>query len=201
MSKKALLVIDVQKDFCPGGALAVNEGDAVVAPLVRMIQAMAAHGGPIFASRDWHPPNTRHFAKFGGVWPPHCVQNSPGAEFHPDMAAALQTHQAVVVSTGERVDEDGYSAFDGRTPSGELLENALHARGVDEILLGGLATDYCVKCSALDAARKGFRVRLLVDACRAVNLKPGDAVKAIDEMRRAGVEVTTTEEAQKLLET
>ena len=179
----ALLVIDVQRDFCPGGALAVAEGDRVVAPLNAAAARFAAAGRPVIATRDWHPPRTVHFQAYGGPWPPHCVQGTPGAELHPDLALP---DGAVVVSSGTREDEDGYSAFDARDPGGRPLADLLREQGVRRLYVGGLATDYCVKASVLDARREGFAVTVLEDAVRAVNVQPGDGERALAAMREAG---------------
>lgn len=178
--KRALIVVDVQNDFCPGGALAVPGGDGVVAPLNRLIKEFLEHGEPVFKSRDWHPAKTKHFAAYGGTWPVHCVQDSWGAEFHPDLFADIHIR---VVSKGLG-DEDCYSAFDGTD-----LALQLERLGVDEVLVGGLATDYCVKNTVLDALRQGFKVKVLKDAMRPVELEPGDGERAIEEMRRAGAEI------------
>ena len=177
---RALIVVDVQNDFCPGGALAVERGDEVIAPLNRLIGEFLGRGEPVYQSRDWHPARTRHFADHGGTWPAHCVQGTRGAEFHPDLLADPRVH---VVSKGLG-DEDSYSAFDGTT-----LAEDLRRRGVEEVWVGGLATDYCVKQTVLDALREGFRVRALSGAMRAVNLRPGDDERALAEMRAAGAEV------------
>jgi nicotinamidase/pyrazinamidase len=177
---RALIVVDVQNDFCPGGSLAVEHGDEVVAPLNRLIKEFLSRGEPVYKSRDWHPARTRHFADYGGTWPVHCVQGTPGAEFHQDLLDDTRVH---VVSKGLG-DEDSYSAFDGTT-----LAEDLRRRGVGEVWVGGLATDYCVKNTVLDALRAGFRVRALSDAMRAVNLQPGDDERALEEMRAAGAEV------------
>ena len=178
--RRALIVVDVQNDFCPGGALAVEHGDEVVAPLNRLINEFIERGEPVYKSRDWHPARTKHFSAYGGTWPVHCVQNTPGAEFHKDL---LDDPRVRVVSKGLG-DEDSYSAFDGTT-----LAEDLRRRGVREVWVGGLATDYCVKNTVLDALREGFRVRALSDAMRAVNLQPGDGQRAIEEMRAAGAEI------------
>jgi nicotinamidase/pyrazinamidase len=178
--RRALIVVDVQNDFCPGGALAVERGDEVVAPLNRLIEEFLAHGEPVYKSRDWHPPQTRHFTAYGGTWPVHCVRGTRGAEFHEDL---LDDPRVRVVSKGLG-DEDNYSAFDGTT-----LAEELRGQGVREVWVGGLATDYCVKNTVLDALRAGFRVRALSDAMRAVNLQPGDDERALAEMRAAGAEV------------
>ena len=177
---RALIVVDVQNDFCPGGALAVERGDEVVEPLNRLIKEFLERGEPVYKSRDWHPVRTKHFADYGGTWPVHCVQNTRGAEFHEDL---LDDQRVRVVSKGMG-DEDSYSAFDGTT-----LAEDLRRKGVGEVWVGGLATDYCVKNTVLDALREGFRVRALSDAMRAVNLQPGDDQRAIEEMRAAGAEI------------
>lgn len=184
--KDALIVVDVQSDFCPGGALAVKDGDQVVAVLNRYIDRFARAGLPIFATRDWHPEKTSHFNTDGGPWPPHCVQNSEGAQFHPDLKLPPET---VIVSAGMGSDEDGYSGFLGRDDSGTKLAELLRQRGIKRIFVGGLATDYCVKHTVLDGLNQGFRVVVLTDSVRGVNLQPDDSERAIEEMRRAGAEI------------
>ena len=178
--RRALVVVDVQNDFCPGGALAVERGDEVVAPLNELIDEFLSRGDVVVKSRDWHPPQTKHFTAYGGTWPVHCVRETPGAEFHPRLADDPRIR---VVSKGLG-DEDCYSAFDGTGLADELRE-----QGVTEVWVGGLATDYCVKNTVLDALRRGFRVRAVEDAMRAVNLRPGDDARALEEMRRAGAEI------------
>lgn len=183
-NKRALIVVDVQNDFCPGGALAVAQGDEVVAPLNKLIEEFLERGQPVFKSRDWHPQVTRHFAAYGGTWPVHCVQNTKGAEFHPDLIDDMHIR---VISKGLG-DEDSYSAFDGTD-----LALQLRRLGVEEVWVGGLATDYCVKNTVLDALKEGFRVRALKDAMRAVEVKPGDGERAIAEMQNAGAEIQEQE--------
>jgi nicotinamidase/pyrazinamidase len=178
--KRALLVVDVQNDFCPGGSLAVAHGDEVVSPLNKLIEEFLEHGEPVFKSRDWHPEKTKHFAAFGGTWPVHCVQNTKGAEFHPDLIDDIHIR---TISKGLG-DEDSYSAFDGTD-----LALQLHRLGVEEVWVGGLATDYCVKNTVLDGLKEGFRVKALADAMRAVEVQPGDGERAIAEMRDAGAEI------------
>ncbi|RMF84962.1 MAG: nicotinamidase [Nitrospirae bacterium] len=182
----ALLVVDVQNDFLPGGALAVAGGDAVVAPLNRAIDRFARAGLPVVASRDHHPPDHCSFRNQGGPWPPHCVAGTPGADFAPDLALP---EGAVVVSKATRKEADAYSAFDGTG-----LAERLHELGVRRLFVGGLATDYCVKASALDALAAGFQVVLLTDAIRAVEAAPGDGAAAIEAMQAAGARLATTEE-------
>lgn len=180
--KQALIVVDVQNDFCPGGTLAVPQGDEVIEPLNRQIDQFLERGAPVYKSRDWHPPKTKHFAAYGGTWPEHCVQNTKGAEFHP---ALREDPRITVISKGEG-DIDGYSAFDHTD-----LASLLHQQGVEEVVVGGLATDYCVKHTVLDALKHGFKAKALEDAMRAVELQPGDGDRAIDEMRAAGAEIVS----------
>lgn len=179
--KKALIVVDVQNDFCPGGSLAVAQGDEVVAPLNKLMKEFLDRGEPVYKTRDWHPDKTKHFAIYGGTWPIHCVQNTHGAEFHPDL---LDDPRITVISKGFDERADGYSGFDG-TQLAQLLRD----EGVDEVWVGGLATDYCVKQTVIDGVRNGFKVKALADAMRAVNVNPDDGKKAIDEMKEAGAEI------------
>ena len=181
--KDALVIVDVQNDFCPGGALTVAEGDKVVPVLNRYIQRFTAANLPIFATRDWHPEKTRHFNTCGGVWPPHCVQGTQGADFHPDLTLP---GGVVIVSKGMGYDEDSYSAFQGTDDGGVKLVELLRGRGVKRLFVGGLATDYCVKHTVLDGIKEGFQVVLLEDAIRGVDIQPGDSERAIAEMVRAG---------------
>ncbi len=174
----ALLIVDVQKDFCPGGALAVPEGDEVVPVLNQWIAEALAQGISVFASRDWHPSNHISFKERGGPWPPHCVQGSEGAVFHPELRLPANTE---IVSKAQTPDQDSYSAFGGTG-----LAVSLRRAGVKRLWMGGLAQDYCVRASALDAIKEGFEVHLIVDATRAVNVHPGDGQNALDEIRQAG---------------
>jgi nicotinamidase/pyrazinamidase len=182
--KRALVVVDVQNDFCPGGALAVERGDEVIAPLNELITEFLSRGDLVIKSRDWHPEQTKHFAVYGGTWPVHCVQHTPGAEFHRELLDDPRVH---VVSKGLG-DEDCYSAFDGTD-----LDALLREHGVEEVWVGGLATDYCVKNTVIDALSRGFRVRAVEQAMRAVNLEPGDGARALEEMRRAGAVIVNSE--------
>ncbi len=175
----ALLLVDVQNDFCPGGALAVTDGDAVVPVLNAWIASAGPGGAKVFASRDWHPPDHLSFAERGGLWPPHCVQDTPGAAFHVDLELPEDT---VVVSKADQADHEAYSAFD----SGELADQ-LGAAGIQRLWVGGLATDYCVKASVLDGTQiPGLDVHVIVDAIRAVDVTPGDGEAALEAMREAG---------------
>jgi nicotinamidase/pyrazinamidase len=185
--KRALLVVDVQNDFCPGGTLAVAEGDQVVAPLNELIEEFLERGEPVFKSRDWHPAKTKHFAAYGGTWPVHCVQNTTGAEFHPDLIDDIHIR---VVSKGVG-DTDCYSAFDETD-----LALQLRRLAVEEVWIGGLTTDYCVKTTVLDALQEGFSVKVVENAIRPVNVNPGDGERAIAEMRNAGAEIVKGLEAE-----
>ena len=174
---KALLIVDVQHDFLPGGALGVPDGDAVLPALL----AAAPDADVVVVSRDAHPPDHCSFVEQGGTWPVHCVEGTHGAELHPDIAAL---EPDVRISKATTRDRDAYSAFDGTD-----LAEQLRARGVDEIVIGGLATDYCVRASALDALREGFAVTVLEDGIRGVEVQPGDSARAVEEMRAAGAEL------------
>ena len=180
--KDALVIVDAQNDFCPGGALAVADGDQIIQALNRYIDIFSKAHCPIFATRDWHPAKTSHFKDYGGPWPVHCVQESYGAEFHP----ALRLGSAAVLSKGMAPDQDSYSGFQAANSSGTLLADLLRRDGIERIFVGGLATDYCVKHTVLDGLTQGFKVVLLADSVRAVNLGPNDGAVAIDEMIRAG---------------
>ena len=182
----ALLVVDMQNCFLPGGSLAVAEGDEVIPVINRYIELFQGAGRPVFASRDWHPEETTHFEK----WPQHCVQNTRSAEFHPDLALPPD---ATVVSKGMDPQEDAYSAFQAVDEEGRLLGDSLRARGIRHLYVSGLALDYCVRYSALDAARNGLQVTLLIDATRAVNAEIHGAETAIEDLVRSGVQLATIE--------
>jgi nicotinamidase/pyrazinamidase len=179
--RAGLLVVDVQNDFCRGGALAVPNGDRVVDALNRYIHAAVARGMTVYASRDWHPAITTHFKPYGGPWPVHCVQGTAGASFHPDLRLPPT---AVVITKGESADSPGYSAFEGRTPAGKSFLEDLRERGIDHLLVGGLATDYCVKHSVLDALSAGLKVTILEDAIAGVS--PDDSDAALQQMHGRG---------------
>ena len=186
----ALVIVDVQNDFCPGGTLAVPDGDRVVAPLSRLAKRFAAAGLPVFASRDWHPPDTSHFQLFGGPWPVHCVRDTPGAALHPGLHLP---ETAAVLSKGMDPAADGYSAFEGVSEAGLPLADILAANGVQHLCIGGLAIDYCVRATVLEAMARGFGVTLLVDAVAGVDLQPGDAERAIREMEAAGARLLSSD--------
>lgn len=197
MSRKpALLVVDVQNDFCPGGALAVPDGEAIIPRVNRTIALFVRRGLPVLATRDWHPTITKHFKEYGGAWPPHCIQGTRGARFHPKLRLPKE---AVILSKGMDPDQDSYSGFQALNAGGRDLESVIRDLGVDEVFVCGLATDYCVRATALDAVRRGIRVRVLSDAIRGVDLKPGDSEAALREMSHAGVPLVGSRGVAKLL--
>jgi nicotinamidase/pyrazinamidase len=171
----ALIIVDVQNDFCPGGALAVPDGDAVV-PVINGLMDRTPF---VVATQDWHPVDHCSFVANGGIWPPHCVAGTSGAELHSGLR---HDRISLRIQKATAPDPDAYSGFQGTD-----LAEQLRARGIDEVMVVGLATDYCVKATALDALATGFRVTVHADACRAVNVNPGDGERALDEMRKAGV--------------
>jgi nicotinamidase/pyrazinamidase len=187
--KTALLVVDVQNDFAdPRGSLYVRGGEEVVPRISQEIEQARAAGAAVFYTQDWHPPATPHFQKDGGIWPVHCVKDTWGAELYPALEVSGE-----VVRKGT-AGEDGYSGFSVRDPkSGAVertaLESLLRERGIERVVVVGLATDYCVKATAVDAAALGFDTSVLTEATRAVNLQPGDDERAIAEMRQAGVRI------------
>jgi nicotinamidase/pyrazinamidase len=177
----ALIVVDVQQDFLPDGALGVADGDAVVPVLNEWIQRFEAAGLPVVFSRDWHPANHCSFEAQGGIWPPHCVAGSQGAEF----ADALRLPEgALIVSKATGAGEEAYSAFDGTNLSGMLAR-----QGVKRVFVGGLATDYCVKATVEDALGEGLGVLVIADAIRSVDVKAGDGDRALESMRAGGAGV------------
>jgi nicotinamidase/pyrazinamidase len=172
-----LVVVDIQNDFCPGGALAVKEGDKVVQVLNKYIEKFRQAGAPILFTRDWHPSDHSSFKAQGGPWPPHCVQNSEGARFHPALHIPPESE---VVSKADKKDE-AYSFFQGTD-----LAKRFKERGIKRLLVGGLATDYCVKETVLDGLKYGFEVFHLDDASRGVNVNPHDSEDALREMVARG---------------
>jgi nicotinamidase/pyrazinamidase len=177
----ALLVIDFQNDFCPGGALAVDGGDEIAEPIRRL-----AGSGSFFiaATRDWHPPDHASFEPEGGPWPVHCVQGTAGAELHPAMG---ELDIDAIVDVGRERDDEGYSGFEKSELARILREN-----GVERVYVCGLATDYCVRASTIDACAEGFDTTLVEDAVRAVEVEPGDGERAIAEMKAAGAIVASS---------
>jgi nicotinamidase/pyrazinamidase len=188
----ALLVVDVQNDFAdPVGSLSVRDAERIIPVLNGEIRRATEAGCPVLYTQDWHPPDTPHFAKDGGTWPVHCVHDTWGAELHPDLVVAGPTVRKGVDG------QDGYSGFSLRDPmSGVIqetvLEPMLDERKIERLVIGGLATDYCVKATALDAIALGYSAAVLTDAVAAVDLEPGDGERALAELAAAGVALTTT---------
>ena len=179
----ALLIVDVQNDFLPGGRLAVSNGDEVIPVLNNYIKLFEKNDLLIFASRDWHPADHCSFSINGGIWPSHCVQDTPGAKF----ASTLQlTPQTIVISKADKKECDAYSAFQGT-----ILRELLQEAEVNRLFVGGLATDYCVLSTTLDAMQAGYQVFVLTDAIRAVELSEGDGKRAILSMKEHGAKTLT----------
>lgn len=184
--RSALLIVDVQNDFCAGGALAVPGSERVVDALNHYIDDATARGIPIYASRDWHPEVTKHFTQYGGPWPVHCVQDSGGAQFRRELRLPSS---AVVVTKGDDAEDHGYSALEGHTPDGSSFLANLQRAGITHLYVGGLATDYCVKHSVLDARAAGLAVTVLEDAIAGVDLTSGDSAQAIAQMHQHGATI------------
>lgn len=178
----ALLIVDVQIDFCPGGTLPIERGDEVVPVLNRWIAAASGSGVPVYASRDWHPAGHLSFTASGGEWPVHCLQDTTGARFHPDLNLPAS---AVIVTKGVRFDRDQYSAFDETG-----LATELRKRGVRRVWVGGLAQDVCVRATVLDACREGFDTVVIADGTRPVTREGGQT--STQDMRQAGARFETT---------
>jgi nicotinamidase/pyrazinamidase len=176
---EALLIIDFQNDFVPGGALPVPDGDRIAARVNELIDS--GRFDVVVATRDWHPSDHDSFREQGGPWPPHCVQGSPGAELHPSLD---RSRIDVVVNAGYRPELEGYSGFEETE-----LEQVLRDRGVDAVTVVGLATDYCVRHTGLDALRAGFRVTVDREGVRGIDVEPGDSERALDELAEAGATV------------
>lgn len=177
---KALLIVDVQNDFCPGGALAVKDGDKVVPVINKIMDRFEV----IVASKDWHPTNTKHFEK----WPVHCVQNTYGAAFHPQLN---EENIKEVFLKGTSQEDDGYSAFEATSNN---LESYLRKKHITDLYVTGLATDYCVLASALDAHKRHFNVLVVADAVRGVEVTQGDVARAIEEMKHNGIVFVSSDE-------
>lgn len=178
INNSALIAVDIQNDFCPGGALPVPDGDAVVYSMNLYITKFSKMGLPVYFTRDWHPQNHISFKTNGGIWPEHCVQETYGAELHKKL---LIPSRAVIISKGISPDNEGYSGFQGTD-----LDKRLKAKNIRQLFIGGLATDYCVKSTVLDALHAGFDVVFLSDASKGVDVDTGDSEQAIDEMLREG---------------
>ena len=174
----ALLIVDVQNDFLPGGALAVPRGNRVIPALNRYLERFKSKGLPIYATRDWHPPNHCSFKGQGGLWPAHCVAESPGARFAEDLNLPPDT---LIISKATTADQEAYSGF-----AGTDLAKCLRSAHVQRLFIGGLATDYCVLNTVEDALAAGFQVFLLADAISAIDARPGDGERACEQMRLQG---------------
>jgi len=186
--KDALVVVDVQKDFCPGGSLPVQDGDKVVPILNDYIKIFLRARAQIYATRDWHPSNHVSFKLYGGIWPPHCIMGTEGAKFHPDLKLPKSVK---IISKATTPNKEAYSGFDGTNLEKDMIE-----KGVRRVFVGGLATDYCVKNTVLDTVKAGFEAVLLADATLGVNVNPGDSEKAIKEMVEAGAKTASLADVQ-----
>jgi len=187
----ALVIVDVQNDFCPGGALEVYNADEIILVINRYMELFRGKGLPIIASRDWHPRETKHFEKYGGIWPEHCVQRSFGAMFR---AGLLLPPDILVFSKGMDPERDDYSALQARNDTGTSMTDVLKKVGIRELYICGLATDYCVRQTALEGLHLGFSITVLVDAVRGVELNPGDSKRALDELEAAGAVLMVVED-------
>ncbi|MCX7815964.1 MAG: nicotinamidase [Syntrophales bacterium] len=182
----ALVVVDVQNCFLPGGSLAVPNGDRIIEPLNQITDRFARKSLPIFFSRDWHPSNHCSFQSQGGPWPRHGVQDTEDAEFPPDLKIPVE---AIIISKGMDKNKEEYSAFSGKDELGCSLEEHLRSSGIKRVFVGGLATDYCVLSTVLDILQGGYEVYVLADCVRAVDVKPGDGDRALAEMRGKGAHI------------
>lgn len=183
LENDALIIVDVQNDFCPGGALAVPEGDQIVPIINRYIEKFVSKNAIVIASRDWHPKNHISFKAYGGVWPVHCVQNSWGASFHPMLKLS---EDVIIISKAFEPEIEAYSCFQGTE-----LDKILREKGVKRIFVAGLATDYCVKATVLDALKLGYEVYVMADAIKGVNIRPEDSEEAINEMVKANARLAS----------
>jgi nicotinamidase/pyrazinamidase len=181
----AVIVVDIQNDFLPGGSLAVPQGDEIIPVFYFYLEAAKAKDLPVFATRDWHPLKHCSFKAQGGLWPSHCVADSEGARFFPGLSLPFS---AVIISKGTDIDKDAYSGFEGTD-----LDEKLRSVNIARLFIGGLATDYCVLSTVRDALKRGYQVFLLQDAIRAVNVQPEDGRKAEEEMTRLGAVPITRE--------
>ncbi|WP_456464824.1 bifunctional nicotinamidase/pyrazinamidase [Persephonella sp.] len=175
----ALIVVDMQNDFMPGGALPVPDGDKIVPVLNRYIQIFSDSGNPVFFTRDWHPEDHISFKGHGGIWPVHCVQDTEGAEFHPDLI--IPADNKFIISKGTSKDFDAYSGFQGT-----VLNDLLKERGIKRLFIGGVATDYCVFNTALGGINLGFQVFVLLDGIKGVDVNEGDSKKALNKLLEKG---------------
>lgn len=188
----ALIVVDVQNDFCPGGSLAVPDGDQIIPVVQHYVDSFTAQGLPVIFTRDFHPANHVSFAQQGGPWPPHCVQETVGVDYHPGIKIPPGAYHII---KGFQSDVDAYSGFEGRlrdSTDSLTLDNLLHSVNVHEIYLVGLATDYCVHATAFDALRLGYRVIVVEDGVRGVNVNSGDSLRALQDLRQHGAQLISS---------
>lgn len=185
LQKSALLFVDIQNDFCPGGALGVSEGDQIIPVVNSLIKKFPL----VVATQDWHPPDHISFKEKGGPWPPHCVQGTRGAELHPDIDAKeidIRLRKAFTP------DKDAYSSFEAVDDAGRSLDEIMKSKDVRQLYIVGLATDYCVLASAMDGLKNGYDVFVVTDAVRAVNVNPEDGQKALEQMAKGGAHLITS---------
>lgn len=183
----ALLVVDVQNDFCPGGALGVQDGDQIV-PIINRLMPLFPQ---VYSTQDWHPVKHCSFMEQGGIWPPHCVQHTRGAEFHRDL------HQQEInrfFYKAVEIEKDAYSGFEGSDENANSLQAVLQEKKITRLYIAGLATDYCVKATAIDGLQNGYDVYVIVDAVEAVNVKSGDGEKALEEILKRGAHLIRSDE-------
>jgi nicotinamidase/pyrazinamidase len=187
LADAALILVDIQNDFCPGGALAVTEGDQIVSVVNRLMPRFPL----VVSTQDWHPANHVSFKERGGPWPPHCVQGTRGADLHPDLKTDAIAHYFRKASSP---DKDDYSEFAGTDDRGRTLDQALRSYGVKRLFVAGLATDYCVLETVLDGLKHGYEVFVIADATRAVNVNPTDGENALQRMTESGAQLVTSNE-------
>lgn len=185
MPRRALIIVDVQRDFCPGGALPVKNGDSIIGRINKMTSLFEEEGSPVFFTRDWHPRDHCSFVP-RGPWPPHCVKGTPGAQFHPTLYIP---HEATIISKATRRSIEAYSAFEGTG-----LSNRLQELGIEDLYVAGLATDYCVKNTVLDGLSQGFKVEIVSDCVKGVNVRPLDSANAFRTLVAKGAARTTSRE-------
>jgi len=193
-TQKALLVVDIQNYFCPGGALGVSEGDQIIPVVNKYVELFQNKLLPVFISRDWHPKETKHFKEFGGPWHVHCVQNTNGGKFHPDFRVP---EKAIILSKGTDPLLDGYSVFDAFDPDNKQFIDVLNQLSIDELYICGIATDYCVRFTALDALKNGFKVNVLIDAIKGVDKEKSK--RTLDEIGAKNAKMKTFAEVIKEL--
>jgi len=191
LADAALILVDIQNDFCPGGALAVNDGDKIVEPVNKLISWFPL----VISTQDWHPANHISFIKQGGPWPPHCVQGTTGAELRADLDTAKVAHYFRKASSPNK---DEYSEFAGKDDQGRSLNEVLKKKGVKRLYVVGLATDYCVLETVLDGLKNGYEVYAVTDAMRAVNVSPEDGSKALQKMESNGAHLVTSDQVLNL---